>query len=311
MTRRELLARAAVVPALSAVPVFAKTRIDKSRISAITDEIGLTPEESVAFAKQYGLRWIELRNIPGVKPGKEYAFASEAELKEALASFSQNGLKVSFINTPLLKFGWPGTEPVRTRPETDEARTRRVASEAKRWERRKEDVAKAVNAAKILGCDKIRVFTGSRVADPMALLPRIAEELTAFIPIAEKEKVHLLVENENSQNVGTSAEMAALMELLPSKWIGLNWDPQNALHLKEAPFPDGYRLLPKKRILNIQFKGKGIMPDSPEKLDWAAIIAQLDRDGYQHEIGLETHLFDGTLIQAAHTSMETMLRIVG
>jgi len=291
--------------------VFAKTRIDKSRISAITDEIGLTPEESVAFAKQYGLRWIELRNIPGVKPGKEYAFASEAELKEALASFSQNGLKVSFINTPLLKFGWPGTEPVRTRPETDEARTRRVASEAKRWERRKEDVAKAVNAAKILGCDKIRVFTGSRVADPMALLPRIAEELTAFIPIAEKEKVHLLVENENSQNVGTSAEMAALMELLPSKWIGLNWDPQNALHLKEAPFPDGYRLLPKKRILNIQFKGKGIMPDSPEKLDWAAIIAQLDRDGYQHEIGLETHLFDGTLIQAAHTSMETMLRIVG
>jgi len=293
------------------VPVFAKTRIDKSRISAITDEIGLTPEESVAFAKQYGLRWIELRNIPGVKPGKEYAFASEAELKEALASFSQNGLKVSFINTPLLKFGWPGTEPVRTRPETDEARTRRVASEAKRWERRKEDVAKAVNAAKILGCDKIRVFTGSRVADPMALLPRIAEELTAFIPIAEKEKVHLLVENENSQNVGTSAEMAALMELLPSKWIGLNWDPQNALHLKEAPFPDGYRLLPKKRILNIQFKGKGIMPDSPEKLDWAAIIAQLDRDGYQHEIGLETHLFDGTLIQAAHTSMETMLRIVG
>ncbi len=311
MTRRDLLARASIFPVLSAAPLFAKTRIDKSRISAITDEIGLTPEESIAFAKQYGLRWVELRNIPGVKPGKEYAFSSEAELKQTLASFLQNGLRVSFINTPLLKFGWPGTEPVRNRPETDEARTRRAASEAKRWERRKEDVARAVNAAKILGCDKIRVFTGSRVADPMALLPRIAEELTALIPIAEKEKVHLLVENENSQNVGTSAEMAALMEMLPSKWIGLNWDPQNALHLKEAPFPDGYRLLPKKRILNIQFKGKGIMPDSPEKLDWAAIIAQLDRDGYQHEIGLETHLFDGTLIQAAHTSMETMLRIVG
>ena len=119
------------------------------------------------------------------------------------------------------------------------------------------------------------------------------------------------MENENSQNIGTSAELAALMELLPSPWIGLNWDPQNAVHLNETVFPDGYNLLPKKKMLNIQFKGKGIMPGSEEKLDWAAIIAQLNKDNYQYRIGLETHLFDGTLIQAAHTSMETMLRIVG
>ena len=311
VTRRNLLCFAALAPAWAGIPLFAKTRIDKSRISAITDEIGLTPEDALAFARQYGLKWIELRNIPGVKPGKEYAFCTEAELKQAAASFSQAGVKVSFINTPLLKFGWPGTEPLRSRPETDEARARRLASEEKRWDRRREDFTKALTAAKILGCDKIRIFTGSRVADPKSMLPRIAEELNALLPLAQKEKVYLLVENENSQNVGTSTEMAALMELMPSKWVGLNWDPQNELHLREPPFPKGYALLPKKRILNIQFKGKGIMPDSSEKLDWAAIIAQLDKDGYAHQIGLETHLFDGTLIQAAHTSMETMLRIVG
>ncbi len=296
MTRRDLL----LTPALAALPLLAKGRIDKSRISAITDEIGLTPEDSLAFAKQYGLKWIELRNIPGSKPGREYAFCSEAELKLAAAAFAQAGVQVSFINTPLLKFAWPGTEPVRAQ-----------ATDQKRWDRRRDDFGKAVNAAKVLGCDKIRVFTGSRVAEPKLMLPRIAEELNALLPIAEKEKVYLLVENENSQNVGTSAEMAALMELMPSKWVGLNWDPQNELHLREPPFPEGYALLPKKRILNIQFKGKGIMPDSPEKLDWAAIVAQLNKDGYAHRLGLETHLFDGTLIQAAHISMETMLRIVG
>jgi len=311
VTRRNLLRCAGYMPGLTALPMLAKGRIDKSRISAITDEIGLTPEDALVFAKQYGLRWIELRNIPGSKPAKEYAFATEAELKLAASTFAQNGLKISFINTPLLKFAWPGTEPSRSKPESEEAKARRLASDQKRWERREEDLSNAVSAAKILGCDKIRVFTGSRVADPQSLLPRVARELNALLPIAEKEKVHLLVENENSQNVGTSAEMAALMELMPSKWVGLNWDPQNALHLKEQPFPEGYRLLPKKRILNIQFKGKGIMPGSNEKLDWAAIVAQLDTDGYAHQIGLETHLFDGTLIQAAHTSMETMLRIVG
>ena len=311
VTRRDLLLRAAAAPALAGLPLFARGRIDKSRISAITDEIGLTPDDAIAFAKQYGLKWVELRAVPGVKPSKEYAFMSEAELKELASNLAQNGLRVSFINTPLLKFGWPGTEPLRKNKETDEAKEKRQASEQKRWDHRKEDVEKAVFAAKILGCDKIRIFTGSRVADPMSIMPRVAEELNALLPIASKEKVHLLVENENSQNVGTAAEMAALMELMPSPWIGLNWDPHNAQALHETVFPDGYRLLPKKRILNIQFKGKGIMPESPEKQDWAAIIAQLNKDGYAYEIGLETHLFDGTLIQAAHTSMETMLRIVG
>ena len=196
-------------------------------------------------------------------------------------------------------------------PEQQEAKARRQAGEQKRWDRRREDVEKAVTAAKILGCDKIRVFTGSRVAEPQAMLPRIAEELNSLLPTAEREKVHLLVENENSQNIGTSAELAALMALLPSPWIGFNWDPQNAVHLNETVFPDGYHLLPKKKMLNIQFKGKGIMPDSNEKLDWTAIVTQLNKDNYQYRIGLETHLFDGTLIQAAHTSMETMLRIVG
>jgi sugar phosphate isomerase/epimerase len=70
-------------------------------------------------------------------------------------------------------------------------------------------------------------------------------------------------------------------------------------------------VLPKKRMLNLQFKGKGIMDKSPEKLDWAAIVKALDKDGYEGELGLETHLFDGTLIAAAHESMETMMRIVG
>ena len=48
MTRRELLAAAAACT----FPLGARNRIDKSRISAITDEIGLTTDESIAFAHQ-------------------------------------------------------------------------------------------------------------------------------------------------------------------------------------------------------------------------------------------------------------------
>jgi L-ribulose-5-phosphate 3-epimerase len=304
MTRRDLLA----LGAITAPTLRAKKHFDKTRLSAITDEIGKTSADAIEFAKQYGLQWVELRSVPETR--KEYAFLSEPELKAAAASFTSSGLKVSFLNTGLLKFAWPGTEPVRRRQEDAEARAKREAADHARFERRMEDLKKALNAAHILGVDKVRVFTGSRVADPKSMYPRIADILGEMAFVAEREKIFLLVENEGSCNVGTSAELAEIMKLLPSRWIGMNWDPQNGLVLHEVPFPDGYNTLPKKRILNVQVKGKGVM-DNPDKLDWKSIIQALDRDSYRGKIGLETHIFDGTLIAAAHTSMNELQRICG
>ena len=59
-----------------------------------------------------------------------------------------------------------------------------------------------------------------------------------------------------------------------------------------------------------KIKGRNVMPNSPEKQDWKGIMQALDKDGYKGKIGLETHIFDGTLIAAAHTSMEEIMRIV-
>jgi L-ribulose-5-phosphate 3-epimerase len=305
MTRRELLAAGTA----AATPLWARSRINKTTLSAITDEIGKTTEESIAFAHQYGLKFIELRNAPEEK--KEYVALPEEKIKAHAARFAREGLKVSFLNTGMLKFTWPDTEPVRRRPETDEARVKRVAMEKARWDGRMDYLKRSINCAHIMGCDKIRVFSGSRVAEPKSLYQRIANEIGEMALVAQREKVYLVLENEGSQNIGTSAEVAEILKLIPSKWVGFNWDPQNSVGLKEVPFPAGYDVLPKKRMMNVQIKGKGIMPESPDKLDWRAIMRQLDKDGYKGKIGLETHIFDGTLIQAAHVSIKEMLRIVG
>jgi len=245
--------------------------------------------------------------VPG---GKEYIYQDEAVLKAAAASFKSNGLKVSFLNSSLMKFAWPGIEPARRRQESEEAAAKRKAADAARYEHRMDDLKKALRAAQILGVDKLRIFTGSRAVEPQKHFARIADILGEMAFVAEKEKVHLLIENEGSCNVATATELAEILKTMPSKWVGLNWDPQNALG-KEVPFPDGYNLLPKKRILNVQYKGKGIMPESKDKLDWKAILQALDKDGYKGCVGQETHIFDGTLIAAAHVSMKEMLRIVG
>src|SRR5438445_3045335 len=112
MTRRELLAGA-----LTAASLPAKiAKVDRSRISAVSDEIGKTPQASIDFAKQYDLQFLELRNVPG---GKEYAFLPEEQAKLAAADFARNGIRISFMNSSLLKFTWPGTEAVRKRQEDE------------------------------------------------------------------------------------------------------------------------------------------------------------------------------------------------
>jgi hypothetical protein len=304
MTRRQLLAAAGAALAPLA---HAKSHWDKSRISAITDEIGLSTDEAIAFAHHYGLSNVEIRNPAGSK--KEYFTLPEAEIKADAARFAQEGLKVTFVNTSLLKFTWPGMEPVRKAPEDPAAREKRLANEQARWDRRIDDLAKVIRCAQIMGCDKVRVFTGTRVPDNRSTFQRVAEVVGELSKTAEREKVNLLIENESTQNVATSAELADILKMIPSKFVGGNWDPHNA-YGKEQSFPDGYRLLPIPRILNIQVKGKGVMPTSPEREDWKAIMQALDHDNYKGKIGLETHIFDGTLIPAAHTSMEEILRIV-
>ena len=199
---------------------------------------------------------------------------------------------------------------MRRQPEEPAAREKRLASEKARWDQRMADLQKALRCAQIMGADKVRVFTGSRVEGPRAMFPRIAEALGEMALVAEKEKIYLLIENEASQNVATSAELADILKLIASKWVGMNWDPHNA-YGREKSYPDGYALLPKKRLLNVQVKAKGVMPDSPEREDWKAIMLALDKDGYKSKIALETHIFDGTLIAAAHKSMGEIMHIVG
>ncbi len=294
--RRQILAGAAALAAAGPLSAF-KSRITKASISAITDEIGNTQAEAIDFAHHYGLTCVELRNMPESK--KEFAKMTEPELKLAAAELASNKLKVTFLNTSMMKFTWPGLNTGKPVREADQ----------KKWDSRKADMANALMAANILGVDKVRVFTGTRVEHPETSYKLVAQTIEEFIPMAENAKVHLLIENEYSQNIGNSAESKDILEMLPSKTIGLNWDPGNAQELKETPFPDGYALVPKNRILNIQFKASNML-DGPNKMNWKAVLQALEKDNYAYKLGLETHGDAAKRMEHAHASMEEMLHIV-
>ena len=304
ISRREFVA----LTVTGAGVLRAGSRIGRSRISAISDEVATSPDDAIAFARQYGLEWLELRTVPGAK--KPYFFLEPEELKPAAQQFADNKIRISFLNTNLLKFALPGTEPVQRKKETPEAREKRLPREQAQFDRRMDDLRKCIRAAHAFGTPNIRVFTFSRVAEPDKLMPRIVDVIEPMAKVAETEGVRLLIENETSQNIASCAETAAILKLLPPKVVGTNWDALNGAAVGETAFPDGYGFLPKDRIWNVQWKGKSIL-DTPQRLDWAAIIHALEKDGYTGALGLETHYFDGTNMEKAQASMKEMMRIVG
>jgi len=306
MNRRLFLASAlAAVPNFAAIP-----KLNRSRVSAITDEIARSPAEAIDFAHQYGLQWLSLRDMPAALGTKKTSYYSlnEDALKQTAREFRDGGIHIAFLDTPFLKFGLPGTEPKRKTPEEPDARTKRIAREQERYNARLEDLRLGIRAAHAFECSQVRIFTFSRVAEPEAIFPRIAEIIGEMSSVAEKDGIKLLIENEASQNVGTSAELAKLMKLLPRN-VGINWDSLNGLPLGEKPYPDGYECLQKDRVWSVHVKGKSLL-DYPEHQDWPAILNALERDGFQGKLELETHIFGEQQVAASHASMKEIVRLL-
>jgi sugar phosphate isomerase/epimerase len=308
MNRRSFLAAtlAAAVPSRAAIQ-----RIDRSRISAITDEISRSQAESIEFAHKYGMQWLSLRDVPVPLTQKKISYHTlePDQLKQAMTEFKDAGIKISFLDTPFLKFDLPGTTPKRTRPEEEPAaKEARLARNQKMFDNRMEDLRLGIRASHAFDCSMVRIFTFTRVAEPESVFPRVADLIGEYAKVAEKEGIRLLIENEASQNAGTAAETAKLLKLLPRN-VGVNWDSLNGVPLGEKSFPDGYETLPKDRIWNVHVKGKSLL-DYPDHLDWPAILNALEHDGFTGRLELETHIFGETQVQASHASMTEIMRLL-
>lgn len=303
MLRREFLA--ATAAGTASLLAQSKKPFDMSRISVITDEASVSPDDAIRFAQTYNLKWVELREVPGVN-GRGYQDLSPAELKAAAKQLRDAGLKIAFFNSGGTKFALPGTQPLEkyAKREGWQERSKKQFAELHELTRRQ------IAAAHAFDCNLIRVFAFARTSAPQALFPRIADVFGEMGEIAKKEGAILVLENEPACNVGNCAELAGVIKLLPESTFALNWDANNGQSMGEKPFPDGYRLLPINRIRHVHMHGKTLV-GTKEKLDWSTIFNALVEDGYQGNAGLETHYFDGTKIAKSHDCMKELQRITG
>jgi sugar phosphate isomerase/epimerase len=306
MDRRHFLLAAAPAPLLSA----AKAKLDRSRFSVMTDEVGRNLDEGIAFAKQYRLSAVELR----MAGRKMYDELSPPELKETAQKLKDAGLRCSFLNAAMLKFTAPGTTAVKWEDFYENMYKDRGLTPDKMYAGRMDHLKRVLEAAQILGAPAVRTFTYWRVAEPRTVFPRLRDNLLEMADAAKKAKVQILVENEFACNMASSAETAELVGMLKSSAIGINWDPQNSVSYEGGTvFPRGYGLLPAKRIANVQIKWEGLVAPGKPHLPWGDIMRRMNEGGYTGYFGLETHTLKGPDINipASHECLKEMLKLVG
>ena len=258
----------------------------KLPIAAITDEFSPRLAEALPPMREIGMSGAELRVIDG----KNILDLNDDELKAVKDALDQAGLKVISIASPLLKCVLEGGPPLDTRFQHDVFASKHTLADQPRLTER------AIEIARFFAAPIIRVFSYWRTTEPEHCLDAIAQALTGLAALARPENLIIGLENEHACNIGTAAETARLLNLVPDPAVGLVWDPANALVAGENPFPDGYHLLPRHRIVHVHAKDCSMRGGKPEwgplgtrHVAWKEQIEKLLEDGYRGYLSLETH----------------------
>jgi sugar phosphate isomerase/epimerase len=258
----------------------------KLRIAAITDEFSPDLATALEPMAAIGMTGAELR----VVFGKNIMNLTPEELDRAQELLAAKGLEVISIASPLLKCVLPGAGDVDSRFQQDIFAAKHTFEDQPRL------TDHAFVVAKKMGARIIRVFSYWRTVDPEKCFDGIVTALNTLAEKAAKEDLIIGLENEHACNIGTAVETARILNVVKHPNLKLVWDPANAMVGGENPFPFGYGLLPKDRIIHVHAKDCHMEGHTPiwgplgtRSVDWKGQIAALLADGYQGYLSLETH----------------------
>jgi sugar phosphate isomerase/epimerase len=303
VSRRSFLAGAGMTVAACATnPLFCMASASNSpfKIAVISDEISQDFDHACSvIANDFGLRWVELREIWG----KNLQTVSDAEIAEAQKILAKYSLQVTDIASPLFKVDWPDAPKSKYGSKED----MHGAAEAA-YKQQDEVLTRCISLAKQFKTDKIRCFDFWRLDDVAPYRAAINEKLHSTAEIVGKQGLLLVLENEFACNTATGREASKALAAIPSPHLALNWDAGNAVMRGEMDaFPGGWDSLPKNRIHHCHCKnavkdaaGKIVWsPVDKGFVDWTAQFRALKQVGYQDAVSLETHWRDAGTPEAS------------
>ena len=256
------------------------------KVGILSDEISQEFEYAIKTIRELGAGYVELRTMWG----KNLVELSPTELKKARALIENNDMKVCLIASPVFKCHL-GEKRINS--------TRKDASpiEKKSYSEHLEILEHSLELARMFNSPFVRTFSfwkeGSLTDE---ILQEIVQRFEEPVRKAEKENIILALENEYNCYIGNAEDSKRFFDRIPSRNIGLIWDPGNAYFTGETPYPDGYRLV-KDRTVHIHIRGAGKnnegepiwLPVSKGEIDIKGQLKALADADFPGVVSLETH----------------------
>jgi sugar phosphate isomerase/epimerase len=300
LSRRQFAGLSVASAASSLLPLRAWAAGSKFKVGVISDEVSEDFDHACyVISKQFGLHWVELREIWG----KNLQTVSDDEIARAQKILAKYDLEVTDISSPLYKVDWPEAPHSQYGSKED----LHGADETK-FNQQQEVLERSISLAKQFKTNKVRCFDFWRIDDVKPYRKAINAKLQEAAEFAAKQDVMLVLENEFECNTATGREAAATLAGVPSRNLALNWDPGNAVMRGELDaYPGGWDALPKDRIHHCHVKnavkdatGKIVWsPVDIGYIDWVAQFKALKGIGYANGVNLETHWKGGGTPEAS------------
>jgi L-ribulose-5-phosphate 3-epimerase len=258
-------------------------------VSVLSDEISQDLGRALEVAsREFGLGYVDLREV-----NKKNIMSWDAkEVADARSLLEKYRVRVACIASPVFKVDWPGAPRSKFSPAGAEFGASFTFQQQDELLERSFELARAFNT------DRIRIFDFWRLENQAPYREAIDAKVREAAIKAGKRGLTLVIENEMACNTATGAESARLLNAIKEPALELNWDPGNASHRDEIPYPDGYARLPKGRIGHVHCKDASKSADGKTwewaamgrgVIDWAGQFRALKQDGYRRAVTLETH----------------------
>ncbi len=256
------------------------------RVGIFSDEISQDFEYALKVIKELGVRYVELRSMWG----KNLMNLSSSELNKVKELIEKYGLKVCLIASPVFKCYLSQKKVTSSKKDT-------FLMEEKTYSEHLNLLEYSFEIARIFDTNLVRIFSFWKEGDLTDdVLREIIQRFEEPVKKAEKEGITLALENEHACYIGNGKDSKRVLERLPSKNLGLIWDPGNAYFTGENPYPDGYELI-KDRIVHVHLKdagkdkeGKPVwLPIGKGEIDFKGQLKALDNANFQGVVSLETH----------------------
>lgn len=258
------------------------------RLAIINDEVSEDFDHAChVIAVDLGLQWIELRGMWG----ENILNLDSKQIAESRRILEKYKLRVTDIASPLFKTDWPGAPLSPNSPRHDQFGANFT------FNQQDEVLERCIELTKAFRARRIRCFDFWRLEDPTPYRNAINDKLRDAAKRCAKSNVILMLENEMACNTATGMEAAKVLADIPNENFMLNWDPGNAAAAGEIPYPNGYELLPRRRIGHCHCKdvvrdpnGKfAWAPVGAGVVDWVGQIKALLRQHYRDGLSMETH----------------------